>query len=1173
MKKLLSTLAILTLVLVCIFVLPTRANAASSSDLTFELNEDGKSYSVTDCKESASGKLTIPSTYNGKPVTTIGEKAFEYCRNITSVTIPDSVTTIGISAFESCSSVTSLTIGKNVATIGGSAFRGCYGLTSITIPSKVIFIGYYAFNGCTGLVDVTFDNCAVSVEDNAFEACSNLVSVTIPDTAINMGYAVFKDCSKLNYTTYNGAKYLGNASNPYLVLIDAGPSTITSLQIHENTKLIGGGAFLRRSKLTQLTVPDNVTAIGDSAFAYSENLKTVTLPNGLVLIDELAFYGCAGLTTLKLPSTVTTIGQQAFFDCDSLTALVIPEKITRIERELCSNCDALTSVTIPNGVTIICEGAFYSCDKITSLTLPKSLTTIEHYAFQYCSSLSSITIPNSVTTIESWAFDNCTGVTTVTIPDSATTIGWNAFGNCPIKKFIVAKGSKTITATMVVGENTVEEVVIPDTVTTIGYSAFSNCVSLTTVTIPNSVTTIEQSAFENCSSLTSLTIPNSVATIESCAFASCQNLVMVSVPDSITFFGDNVFADCPNLMHNTYNKGRYLGNSSNPYVILKDTTSEEITSFQIHKQTKVIGSYALYNCKQLTSVTIPSGVTCIGEYAFGRCNSLTSASIPDSVKTIGYCAFTDCGYITTVTIGKNVTIIDDLAFNNCYRLEDLTIGKSVTTIGNKAFNNCFALTDVQYMGTSTMWNKIHIEEGNDKLTNAAFCFAQYAKINTQPQNTVAQSGKQAKVTVSATGDGLTYTWYFKNKGASSYSKSSITTNTYTMTMDANRAGRQIYCVVKDKYGNSVKSNVVTLYMGNPLKITKQPANVSAFSGATIKTSVTASGDGLTYTWYYKNKDASSYSKSSITTKTYSATMDSTREGRQVYCVVKDKWGSTIKTNVVTLSMKRTAKITTQPKTAAAPKGKTVKTTISATGDGLTYTWYFKNKGASSYSKSSITTNAYTMTADSTRNGRTVYCVVKDKYGNSVKSNVVTLYMGNPAKITKQLANVTVATGSAAKTTITASGDGITYTWYIKNKGATAWSKSSVTGTSYSVTMKSTVDGRQVYCVVKDKYGTSVKSNVITLTMKNPLKITKQPTNVTVASGATAKTSVTATGDGLSYTWYYKNKTASGFTKSSITTNTYTTTMDSTRAGRQVFCVVKDKYGNTLQTSIVTLNKK
>lgn len=45
-----------------------------------------------------------------------------------------------------------------------------------------------------------------------------------------------------------------------------------------------------------------------------------------------------------------------------------------------------------------------------------------------------------------------------------------------------------------------------------------------------------------------------------------------------------------------------------------------------------------------------------------------------------------------------------------------------------------------------------------------------------------------------------------------------------------------------------------------------------------------------------------------------------------------------------------------------------------------------------------------------------------------------------------------------------------------------------------------------------------------------VSITTQPKSVTVAKGATATVSFTASGDGLTYTWYYKNKGATSFTK-------------------------------------------
>lgn len=95
--------------------LKLTADAASTSDLEFEFDDwDEESYSVTGCSESARGSLTIPATYDGLPVTSIGEFAFNDCTGLTSVTIPDSVTRIWYGAFCSCTGLKSVTIPDSV---------------------------------------------------------------------------------------------------------------------------------------------------------------------------------------------------------------------------------------------------------------------------------------------------------------------------------------------------------------------------------------------------------------------------------------------------------------------------------------------------------------------------------------------------------------------------------------------------------------------------------------------------------------------------------------------------------------------------------------------------------------------------------------------------------------------------------------------------------------------------------------------------------------------------------------------------------------------------------------------------------------------------------------------------------------------------------------------------
>jgi len=89
-----------------------------------------------------------------------------------------------------------------------------------------------------------------------------------------------------------------------------------------------------------------------------------------------------------------------------------------------------------------------------------------------------------------------------------------------------------------------------------------------------------------------------------------------------------------------------------------------------------------------------------------------------------------------------------------------------------------------------------------------------------------------------------------------------------------------------------------------LKITKQPVSVTVAEGKTATVTVQAQGDGLTYKWYYKNKGDSKFSLTdSFKGTTYSVAMDSTRNGRQVYCVITDQYGNSVTTNTVTLKMK------------------------------------------------------------------------------------------------------------------------------------------------------------------------------------------------------------------------------------------------------------------------------
>ncbi len=265
-------------------------------------------------------------------------------------------------------------------------------------------------------------------------------------------------------------------------------------------------------------------------------------------------------------------------------------------------------------------------------------------------------------------------------------------------------------------------------------------------------------------------------------------------------------------------------------------------------------------------------------------------------------------------------------------------------------------------------------------------------ITKQPSSVTVYSGQVAKATVTATGKGLKYSWYYRDAGKSSFAKTNtFKGNTYQVEMNTSRHGRQVYCKITDKYGNTVKTKTVTLSMRKTLKIMKQPVNASAYSGNTTKVTVKASGFGLKYSWYYKDSGASSFSKTTtFKGSAYQVKMNSSRHGRQIYCKITDKYGKTVKTKAVTLSLRKTPKITKQPTSVSAYVGDEAKVSVGASGEGLTYSWYYKNAGAKSFAKTStFKGNTYKIEMTASRHGRQVYCVVTDKYGKELKSKTVT----------------------------------------------------------------------------------------------------------------------------------------------------------------------------------------
>ncbi len=279
---------------------------------TITLNENNNNIKVIDnvLFDSDDGLVCYPISKGGEEytipdgTTLIYGKAFQGCKNLYRITMPDTVTSIKEDAFRDCQ-LTKISLSKNLKEISKNAFREC-NIIDIEIPDTVTCIGEDAFrlNNFSG--NVFIPKNVKSIGEGAFSKCKHLSSITV-------------DSDNQYYKSVDG------------ILFDKSGQTLLQYPCNKLD--------------SEYTIPDTVTRIGNDAFCENNNITSVKFPEKLKEIGINAFQFCENLTgNLVIPDATTTIDSGVFEYNKNLNSVTLGKNLNSISLFAFAHCDNLKEV-------------------------------------------------------------------------------------------------------------------------------------------------------------------------------------------------------------------------------------------------------------------------------------------------------------------------------------------------------------------------------------------------------------------------------------------------------------------------------------------------------------------------------------------------------------------------------------------------------------------------------------------------------------------------------------------------------------------------------------------------------------------------------------------------------------------------------------------------------------
>ena len=382
-------------------------------------------------------------TFASCPVLSLAPRSKASSLKSNQIIIPPKVTYIPTTCFQSCTGITSVNgvdgNGKisscliSIRDIGDKAFNHCRALPSINLPNAVTTIRKSVFEDCVALKTVIYSKNLFELQESVFKGCSSLTSarpsdqkamkntIMLPASCEAVQKFGFEDCSSFKYLNI-----LSKTKSKLATLGEKAFANCTSLE----------GSTLDGTSSQELSFPSNVEVIHPRLFYKCNSLKTVKFEGKVTSIGESTFEECSSLTKVTINDTVTQIGANAFKNCTSLKNLPVTTK-GKVAMTLVSE--------IKDGTFQGCKAL-----KTADLSAAKNISSVGSHAFEDCAALTKVILPNAsnLTNLGESAFNKCTALNLVTIsatatnsrlPSSIVSVGKTAFANTALKNMTIVK--------------------------------------------------------------------------------------------------------------------------------------------------------------------------------------------------------------------------------------------------------------------------------------------------------------------------------------------------------------------------------------------------------------------------------------------------------------------------------------------------------------------------------------------------------------------------------------------------------------------------------------------------------------------------------------------------------------------------------------------------------------